>query len=133
MIYSVDTCVLLDVLLPDPIHGIRSRETLKKASENGSLAICSIVYTELCPQFDARTSLDVFLNETGINVLPFTREILWKAGMEWKGYLKRGGQGKDRIIPDFLIGSFSFVKAEAIITRDKSFYKEYFQLDVYYD
>ncbi len=37
MIYSVDTCVLLDILLPDPVHGIPSREVLKKASENGRL------------------------------------------------------------------------------------------------
>ena len=46
MIYSVDTCVLLDILLPDPVHGIPSREVLKKASENGKLAVCSIVYNE---------------------------------------------------------------------------------------
>ena len=132
MIYSVDTCVLLDVLLPDPVHGILSREALKKATEKGRLAICSIVYAELCPQFDSRTSLDAFLNETGIDVLPFTREVLWKAGREWKSYARRGGKRKDRIIPDFLIGAFSCVKAEAIITRDKGFYKTYFQLNVYY-
>ena len=132
MIYSVDTCVLLDILLPDPVHGIPSREILKKASRSGKLAVCPIVYAELCPQFDSRTSLDVFVNETGIDVLPFTREILWKAGREWKAYVGRGGKRKDRIIPDFLIGAFSSVKAEAIITRDKGFYKEHFQLDVFY-
>ncbi len=133
MIYSVDTCVLLDVLLPDPVYGLSSKEALQKASEKGALAICSIVYAELCPQFDSRTSLDVFLSETGIDVLPFTREVLWKAGGEWKAYVNRGGKRKERIMPDFLIGAFSCLKAEAIITRDKAFYKEHFQLDVYYD
>jgi len=133
MIYSVDTCVLLDVLLPDPVHGLSSKEALKAASDRGGLAICSIVYAELCPQFDSRTSLDVFLGETGIDVLPFTREILWKAGREWKSYVNGGGKRKERIMPDFLIGAFSCLKAEAIITRDKAFYKAQFQLEVYYD
>ena len=133
MIYSVDTCVLLDILLPDPVHGIPSREVLKKASENGRLSICSIVYAELCPQFASRTALDVFLNETGIDVFPFTREVLWKAGREWKDYVARGGKRKDRIIPDFLIGAFSSVKADSLITRDKGFYKEYFQIDIFYN
>ncbi len=132
MIYSVDTCVLLDILLPDLVHGIPSREVLKKASENGKLAVCSIVYAELCPQFDSRSSLDVFLNETGIDVFPLTREVLWKAGRAWKDYVSRGGKRKDRIIPDFLIGAFSSVKGDLLITRDKGFYKEHFQIEIFY-
>ncbi len=132
MIYSVDTCVLLDVLLPDPLNGVSSREVLKSASVKGSMAICAVVYAELCPQFDSRASLDVFLSETGIDVLPFSREVLWKAGKVWKEYVKRGGKRKDRILPDFLIGAFSSVKTEAIITRDRRFYSEYFRLDVFY-
>lgn len=132
MIYSVDTCVLLDILLPDPIHGVPSKDVLKKASGKGRLAVCSIVYAELCPQFASRTSLDVFLNESGIDVFPFTREILYKAGTEWKNYLLRGGKRKDRIMPDFLIGAFSSMKADSLITRDKGFYKEYFQIDLFY-
>jgi predicted nucleic acid-binding protein len=132
MIYSVDTCVLLDILLPDPVHGISSKEVLKKASKGGRSVICSIVYAELCPQFDTQVSLDIFLKETGIEVFPFTREILWEGGKAWKDYVSRGGKRKDRIIPDFLIGAFSSLKAEAIITRDSAFYKEHFQLEVYY-
>jgi len=133
MIYSVDTCVLLDILLPDPVHGVLSREVLKKAAKYGKLVVCPIVYAELSPQFKTQVSLDTFLKETGIEILPFTREILWKGGKAWKEYILRGGKRKERIIPDFLIGAFSSVKTEAIITRDRGFYKEYFQIDTYYD
>ena len=132
MIYSVDTCVILDTLLPDPVHGISSRESLKKASSDGTLVICPIVYAELGPQFDTQVSLDTFIKETGIQLVPFTREVLWKGGEVWKDYVSRGGKRKDRIIPDFLIGAFSSLKAQAIITRDRDFYREHFQVKVYY-
>lgn len=132
MIYSVDTCVLLDVLLPDPSHGLSSKEILKTASEEARLVICSIVYGELSPQFDTQASLDTFLKETAIELLPFTREVLWEAGKAWKEYMLRGGKRRQRIVPDFLIGAFSSLKAEAIITRDEGFYKEHFNLQVHY-
>ena len=80
MIYSVDTCALLDILLPDPVHGVLSKEVLKKAAKDGKLVVCPIVYSELSPQFETQVSLDTFLKETGIEVLPFTRDMLWKGG-----------------------------------------------------
>ncbi len=133
MIYSVDTCVLLDILLPDPVHGVLSKEVIKKAAKDGKLVVCPIVYAELSPQFKTQVSLDTFLKETGIEVLSFTREVLWKGGKAWKKYILRGGKRKDRIIPDFLIGAFSSVKTEAIITRDRDFYRKYFDIDTYYE
>ena len=104
-----------------------------KAAKGGKLVVCPIVYSELSPQFENQVSLDTFLKETGIEVLPFTRDILWKGGKAWKDYILRGGKRKNRIIPDFLIGAFSSVKADAIITRDKGFYKKYFHIDPYYE
>ncbi len=86
MIFSIDTCVLLDMLLPDPDFGVMSKEKLAQAYERGQLIICPIVYAELCPQFDKQTSLDTFLKETGISMKPFTSEILWKAGEAWNEY-----------------------------------------------
>ena len=83
-------------------------------------------------QFDKQTSLDTFLKETGISMKPFTSEILWKAGEAWNEYRSRGGKRKDRILPDFLIGAFTSMRAEWIVTRDKGFYKKNFSLKVFY-
>jgi len=132
MIFSIDTCVLLDLLLPDPDFGVMSQEKLHEAHERGPLIICPIVYAELCPQFDKQTNLDTFLKETGIRMKPFTSEILWRAGEVWNDYRSRGGKRKDRILPDFLIGAFTSIKAEWIITRDKDFYEKNFSLRVFY-
>lgn len=132
MIFSIDTCVMLDMLLPDPDFGVMSKEKLYEANERGKLIICPIVYAELCPQFDKQTNLDTFLKETGISMKPFTSEILWRAGEVWNDYRSRGGKKKNRILPDFLIGAFTSIKAEWIITRDKDFYEKNFSLQVFY-
>ena len=132
MIFSIDTCVLLDMLLPDPDFGEGSKEILSKANKKGELIICPIVYAELYPQFNEHTELDKFLASTGINMKPFAREILWTAGDAWNKYRVRGGKRKDRILPDFLIGSFSKIKADFTITRDKDFYEKNFSIKVYY-
>jgi len=106
MIYSVDKCVLLDILLSDPDHGVLSKEVLKKPDKDGKLVVCPIVYTELSPQFEIQVSLDTFLKETEIKFFPFIRDVLWKGGKAWKDYILRGGKRKDRIIPESFIGTF---------------------------
>ncbi|RLD40487.1 MAG: DNA-binding protein, partial [Bacteroidetes bacterium] len=42
MISVVDTNILLDIFLPDPLHGKSSINLLEKAYQQGSLVICDI-------------------------------------------------------------------------------------------
>ena len=58
MITFVDTNVLLDVFLPDPLHGVSSSAALEKAFHEGSLMVNEIVYAELAPQFESRKQLE---------------------------------------------------------------------------
>ena len=102
MIFSVDTCVLLDMLLPDPDFGERSKDILNEASKKGDLIICPIIYAELYPQFNEHKDLDTFLAATGIHMKPFTREILWNAGQlywanRWNG-VKCLAPRRDKVI-----------------------------------
>ncbi len=131
MILAIDTCILLDILLPDPHFGERSRDLLKKASTKGRLIICEIVYAELAPFFGEKALLDDFLAETQIKVKWCSKEVLWEAGRAWRSYLKRGGKRKERILPDFIIGSFAKLNADGLITRDKRFYQKYFGLKIF--
>jgi len=128
MTLAIDTCILLDILLPDPRFGIFSKELLKKASTVGRLIICDIVYAELSPQFKEKKDLDIFLEETNIKIKHCSLNVLWEAGRIWKEYLKRGGKRKNRILPDFIIGAFAKLNADAFITRDKKFYQKYFHI-----
>ncbi len=101
MILAIDTCILLDILLPDPHFGEPSRELLKKASTKGRLIICEIVYAELAPFFGEKALLDDFLAETEIKVRWCSKEVLWE------------------------------FNADGLITRDKRFYQKYFGLKIF--
>jgi len=57
MITFVDTNVLLDVFLPDPQWGEKSKHALDQAYTEGSLVINEIIYAELAPQFPQKTLL----------------------------------------------------------------------------
>jgi len=47
------------------------------------------------------------------------------AGERWMLYRKSGGN-RDRIISDFLIGAHALNNAERFLTRDRGFYRSYF-------
>lgn len=126
MITFVDTNILLDVFLPDPIHGESSSAALEKAFHEGSLIVNEIVYAELAPQFDSRKLLNDVLGKLGIQMVVADAEIAFSAGETWKIYRKKQGK-RDRIIADFLIGAHALLKADRLLTRDRGFYKDYFK------
>ena len=129
MITAVDTSVLLDLLLRDPTFGARSEEALRKASRDGALIICEVVYAELAGLFPSHTALETFLRETGIQLKPSHPEILWKAGELWRRFCvdrTRPAAAARRILSDFLIGAHAMLQAEQLLTRDKDFYRAVF-------
>ena len=126
MITFVDTNILLDVFLPDPVYGEPSSTALEKAFHEGSLIVNEIVYAELASQFDSQKLLNDVLGKLGIQVVIADTEIAFSAGEIWKTYRKTGGK-RDRIIADFLIGAHAQLKADRLLTRDRGFYKNYFK------
>lgn len=44
----------------------------------------------------------------------------------WRQYRQAGGK-RHRMVPNFLIGSHAMLQCEALITRDRRFYKKYFK------
>jgi len=149
MISSIDTNILLDVLLPDPAHMLPSKALLDRASSEGALAVCEVVYAELACQFSAPRHLDAFLDATGIRLIPSGRESLQTAGNAWKAYLSRRGErlqcsscgcltrvscpkcgsaivSRHHVASDFIIGAHALVYSDRLLTRDTGFYRTYF-------
>ena len=125
MITFVDTNVLLDVLLPDPRWGQNSKNSLDEAFRQGSLVINKIIYAELAPQFSSQTMIDDTLSTIGIRIIPLDRQSAYLAGSIWKNYKNLGGK-RNRILADFLIGAHAQIHADRLLTRDRGFYKSYF-------
>ena len=125
MITSVDTNVLLDVLLYDDDFGPQSTDWLSAAHNRGTIIICDIVYAELVPAFADRDSLDGALREIGATLSPIDSSIAYDAGLRWKRYRAAGGP-RERIMTDFLIGVHAVATADAFLTRDRGFFSTYF-------
>lgn len=140
MISAVDTNILLDVLIPDTDYEDRSKTLLDRALNHGSLIICEIVYAELASQFSTRETLDRFLTDTQIRIIPSSQEALHLASHKWQRHLKRKRTdpvrcprcgavvpGRSRILSDFLIAGHASVHADLLLTRDRGFYKKYYK------
>jgi predicted nucleic acid-binding protein len=125
MITSIDTNVLLDVLVPNEEFYNACLRALENAASHGSLVICDLVYAELCIHFETQRECDAFLGDTEIRVEPLNREAHFLAGRTWRTYRKQGGQ-RNRILPDFLIGAHAQVQATRLLSRDRGFYRKLF-------
>ncbi len=125
MITAVDTSVMLDVCLPDDRHGPGSLEALRIAYDRGAVIVCDVVYAELVPAFNDRTTLDGVLRELGIRLSSIDTDIAYEAGSRWLRFRRAGGP-RNRIITDFLIGSHALFSADVFLSRDRSFYTTYF-------
>ncbi len=126
MISVIDTNILLDIFLPDPLHGESSLKLLEKVYRQGTLIICDIVYAELAPQFEEKNLLDETLDKIGIDIVASNTETLYSAGQLWLKYRKQQ-KNRDRIIPDFIIGAFAIIQGDRLITRGRGFYRNYFK------
>lgn len=150
MITSVDTNILLDILLPDESHLKSSKALLDEYIVKGQLIICEIVYSELASQFSSDKDLKAFLFDTGIRLVHSSEKSLYLSGERWKQYTKNRKQtlqcpqcGKQatavckechysftirhHILSDFIIGAHARSLADVLITRDRGFYKTYFK------
>jgi predicted nucleic acid-binding protein len=123
---AVDSSVLLDVLGADARFGGASREALRAAYDGGALVACEIVWAEVRAHFAADGEFHESMRLLGVRFEPISPEAAALAGQLWRESRKTAAGPRDRVIADFLVGAHAAQHADALLTRDRGFYRRRF-------
>jgi predicted nucleic acid-binding protein len=82
MINSVDTNILLDILIPNAAQVQSSFRCLSTIDPNDELIISEVVFAELGSQFKSFPSLTKFLRDTGIKLVLSNENSLFEASIQ---------------------------------------------------
>ena len=125
MITAVDSSVLLDVLGGDARFGDASGDALRQSLLAGSLIACEVVWAETTAWFEAAAG-PTAVGRLRVGYDPLRNAGAELAGRAWRTYRASGGP-RQRLIGDFLIGAHATTQANRLLTRDRGFYRRYFE------
>jgi predicted nucleic acid-binding protein len=126
MTTSVDSSVLLDLLVSDPRYGDSSEAALKEARSKGRLVVCEVVVAELRPALSSDDELIEFCQDLGLEFEACSYEAALLAGAMFMAYLANRGSAK-RVLPDFLIAAQARCHEYVLLARDRGYYRDYFE------
>ena len=70
MITAVDTSVLIDVFVDDPVYGPASAAYLRQCLQEGSLAACDVVWAETRAVFPDESAFESAMKTLGVRYSP---------------------------------------------------------------
>ncbi len=128
---ALDTNILIDLLGDDP-SADASEAALRLALTNGPVVVCDVVLSELTAALGSGSEVLDVLEEMGVRFVPIDQRAAVRSGEMQRKYNERrrvaGQPGlMNRTVPDFLVGAHALLQCSALITRDASFFRDYFK------
>lgn len=121
----VDSNVLLDVLMGDPVWSDWSADALKRHGSESDLVINPVIYAEVSVRYARVEDVEDALSTGEFRRDPLPWEAAFLAGKSYLAYRRRGGERRSPL-PDFYIGAHATVHQMRLLTRDTRRYRSYF-------
>lgn len=121
----VDTSVVLDLVMNDPIWGTWSQKALDSAGADDQFVINDIIYAEVSIGYQSIAELDIAIAALGLQIATIPKEALFRAGKAFRKYKTRAGT-KTGVLPDFFIGAHADVEGWPLLTRDPTRVRSHF-------
>jgi predicted nucleic acid-binding protein len=122
---ATDSSVLIDVIGGGP-HADAATDAIRAALHAGPVVLCEVALAELCTSLQGGSQVLEHLESVGIVYSAMEPKAALRAGEMQRRYRQRGGH-RSRTVADFLIGAHAMMQCDALITRDASFYRDYFK------
>jgi predicted nucleic acid-binding protein len=122
---AVDSSVIVE-LLSDAEHADAAESALREALAKGPVVVCDVVVAEICSSLRDGDQAMQALEDMGISYAVVEQKSALRAGEMQRRYRSRGG-GRQRTVPDFIVGAHALLQCNALITRDATFFRDYFK------
>ena len=122
---AVDSSVLFDIVKGAP-GAAAAQAALESALSQGGACVCAVVVAELGRYFASAQDLLDFLADCQIDHDPIDLPSAIEAARIMREYARNKGS-RERVAPDLLIGAHASQQADALLTTDAGFFRQYFQ------